>query len=156
MFAITFDVSPLCHARAEHFQQCAEFPLLRNHGLGPRRVGSQRLGRSSVVSRNYNKFWPRGLNPLLSTTAFFVCCGMRRGFQYALTWALWYSAPRTGHVARRAQHWRISVMPQQGRGRGAITILNDRGSTNQASHARRLAELLNAEEIERGGHDGDQ
>jgi hypothetical protein len=46
-------------------------------------------------------------------------------------------------------------MPQQGRGRGAITILNDRGSTNQASHAR-LAELLNAEEIERGGHDGDQ
>ena len=26
MFAITFDVSPLCHASAEHFQQCAEFP----------------------------------------------------------------------------------------------------------------------------------
>jgi len=44
----------------------------------------QRLGRSSVVSRNYNKFWPptcRGvLNPLVSTTAFFVCCGMRRRF----------------------------------------------------------------------------
>src|SRR5262245_58245827 len=24
-----------CHASAEHFQQCAEFPLLRNRGLGP-------------------------------------------------------------------------------------------------------------------------
>src|SRR6516225_10232097 len=35
MFAITFDVSPLCHASAEHFQKCAEFPLLRNRGLGP-------------------------------------------------------------------------------------------------------------------------
>ena len=23
-----------CHASAEHFQQCAEFPLLRNRGLG--------------------------------------------------------------------------------------------------------------------------
>jgi hypothetical protein len=47
-------------------------------------------------------------------------------------------------------------MPQQGRGRGAITILDGRESTKQACHARRLAELLNAEEIERGGHDGDQ
>jgi hypothetical protein len=47
-------------------------------------------------------------------------------------------------------------MPQQGRGRGAITILNGRGSTNQACHARQLAELLNAEEIGRDGHDGDQ
>jgi len=25
----------LCQASAEHFQQCAEFPLLRNRGLGP-------------------------------------------------------------------------------------------------------------------------
>ena len=24
-----------CQASAEHFQQCAEFPLLRNRGLGP-------------------------------------------------------------------------------------------------------------------------
>ena len=35
-------------------------------------------------------------------------------------------------------------MPQQGRGRGAITILDGRESTKQACHARRLAELLNA------------
>ncbi len=40
-------------------------------------------------------------------------------------------------------------MPQQGRGRGAITILDGRGSTNQVCSARRLAELFNAEEIER-------
>src|SRR5262249_44758626 len=40
---------------------------------------------------------------------------------------LWYSAPRTDHVARRAQHQRILVMPQQGRSRGAIAILNGRG-----------------------------
>jgi hypothetical protein len=25
----------LCQASPEHFQQCAEFPLLRNRGLGP-------------------------------------------------------------------------------------------------------------------------
>jgi hypothetical protein len=24
-----------CQSSAEHFQQCAEFPLLRNRGLGP-------------------------------------------------------------------------------------------------------------------------
>jgi hypothetical protein len=47
-------------------------------------------------------------------------------------------------------------MPQQGRDRGAITFLEGRGSTKQVSHVRRLAELLNAEEIERGDHDGDQ
>ena len=33
-------------------------------------------------------------------------------------------------------------MPQQGRGRGAITILDGRGSTNQVCSARRLAQLL--------------
>ena len=27
--------SVLCQASAQHFQQCAEFPLLRNRGLGP-------------------------------------------------------------------------------------------------------------------------
>jgi len=25
----------LCQASTEHFEQCAEFPLLRNRGLGP-------------------------------------------------------------------------------------------------------------------------
>jgi hypothetical protein len=60
----------------------------------------------------------------------------------------------TDHVALRAHHRRISVMPQQGRDRGAITFLEGRGST--ISHVRRLAELLNAEAIERGDHDCDQ
>jgi len=150
MSAITFDVSPLCHARAEHFQQCAEFPLLRNHGLGPRRVGSQRLGRSSVVSRNYNKFWPRGLNPLLSTTAFFVCCGMRRQFSICADvtlrrfdiphreWAMWHVEHSTGKF--RLCRNRVAVAAQ----------------SQSLIHARRLAEMLNAEEIGRGGHEGDQ
>ena len=44
----------------------------------------------------------------------------------------------------------------RGRGRAAITHLNGGRSTKQACHARLLAELPNAEEIERGGHDGDQ
>jgi hypothetical protein len=29
------DVACSGQARAEHFQQCAEFPLLRNRGFGP-------------------------------------------------------------------------------------------------------------------------
>jgi hypothetical protein len=63
---------------------------------------------------------------------------------------------RTDHVAK-AQHQTISVIPQQGRDRGAITILDAIGSTNQGiSCARQVAALLNAEEIERGGHDDDQ
>jgi hypothetical protein len=46
-------------------------------------------------------------------------------------------------------------MPQRGRGRGAITILDGRGSTKQKSRAM-IRKLLNAEAIGRGGHDGDQ
>jgi hypothetical protein len=29
------DFTHSCQASVEHFQQCAEFPLLRNRGLGP-------------------------------------------------------------------------------------------------------------------------
>jgi hypothetical protein len=51
----------------------------------------------------------------------------------------------------------ISLTPQQGRGRGAITMLDGIGSIKAGmSCTRRSAELLKAEEIERGGHDGDQ
>jgi hypothetical protein len=35
MPAQALDFMYLCQAIAEHFQQCAEFPLLRNRGLGP-------------------------------------------------------------------------------------------------------------------------
>jgi hypothetical protein len=61
---------------------------------------------------------------------------------------------RTDHVANRAQDRTISGVSAKGRGRGAITILDGVESTKQACLTRE-AELLNAEEIERGGHDGD-
>jgi hypothetical protein len=33
MPAQALDLTPSCQASAEHFEQCAEFPLLRNRGL---------------------------------------------------------------------------------------------------------------------------
>jgi hypothetical protein len=76
-------------ASAEHFQQCAEFLLLRDCGLGPFAVAVLpiRLPASwSILCRlkKLQQILPRTcqgfLNPLLSTTAFFVCCGVRRRF----------------------------------------------------------------------------
>jgi hypothetical protein len=35
MPAQALDFTYSCQASTEHFEQCAEFPLLRNRGLGP-------------------------------------------------------------------------------------------------------------------------
>jgi len=40
----------LCQATAEHFQQCAEFALLRNRGLGPLAVTVLAIPLTNVAS----------------------------------------------------------------------------------------------------------
>src|SRR5262249_33762160 len=60
------------------------------------------------------------------------------------------------HGQHKAQYWRFSVMTQQGSRSRRNHTPQWRKSTKQACHARLLSELPNAEEIKRGGHDGDQ
>ena len=133
-------------ASAEHFQQCAEFLLLRDCGLGPSAVAvlraCQRLGRSFVVSRSYNKFYlehARGFLTLCCLRlpfSFAAACG--DGFQYADVTLRRFGIPRRERTMWHVEH-----------STGEFRLCRNRV-------ARRLAELLNAEEIERGSHDGDQ
>jgi hypothetical protein len=51
----------LCEASAEHSQQCAEFPLLRNRGLGPLAVrltphASMPTRQAGSAAKNSNSF----------------------------------------------------------------------------------------------------
>ena len=82
------DVTPLCHAGAQHFSNAMNSAAPQSRPWSaPYRYCSFRLPASWPVLCRLNKLhqilasdMPGFLNPLLSTTAFFICCGMRRQF----------------------------------------------------------------------------
>ena len=131
-------------------------PGLRNTGIEQRAVAiiQKYHAQDSVYLSSFNPLvlyrlkklqqilgsdLPGFFNPLLSTTVFFVCCGMRRRFSICADVTL----RRFGIPRRERTMWHVEHST------GEFRLCRNRV-------ARRLAELLNAEEIERGGHDGDQ